>query len=116
IGTTHRDEPYRTGCAVITDAPRGVTTNGEKRTSPPPVLGSGPRAMRTRVLRSKTGPHQTERFSANVPRATRARRDEKTTSNGETAGGERDPLRRSRHRQRLLRHPHHPLRDRSPGP
>ncbi|GAA0697163.1 hypothetical protein GCM10009536_32130 [Streptomyces thermocarboxydus] len=42
-----------------------------KRTSPPPVLGSGPRESQPRVLRSKTGPHQ---WSASPPRplATRA--------------------------------------------
>ena len=33
-----------------------------------------------------------------------------------TRGGSRDPLVRGCHRQRRLRHPHHPLRDRAPRP
>ena len=33
-----------------------------------------------------------------------------------TRGGSRDPHRRGRHRQRHVRHPHHPVRDRPAGP
>ena len=66
--------------------------------------------LHPRRLRSKTGP--AGRPSTDGPPGTRpAGEDEENPHSGE-----RDPLRRSRDRQRHLRHPHHPLRDGPAGP
>ena len=103
--------PGRSPVRVLATAVRGP---GARRRSRPtsrtaaPVLGSGPRDHDSaRALRSKTGRGPTRVAAA------RPGRQERAHPMTEQSIG---PPRPCRYRQRHVRHPHHPLRDRPAGP